>query len=159
MALRKIPKNKPDVKFLDNETFEVICTYNQCYKKFDPSSDWAIWTPEWKDFSPTKFEYFFHECKECGRRQQNKEDKTKSLESYQSKMFVKSELTEDEWKKVESMRRDIINKKLKKHSLQSDYLSHKVQQEGDRKPSKSMKDLDIDQVFSELKEKIRLGNI
>ena len=92
-------------------------------------------------------------------RQQNKEDKTKSLESYQSKMFVKSELTEDEWKKVESMRRDIINKKLKKHSLQSDYLSHKVQQEGDRKPSKSMKDLDIDQVFSELKEKIRLGNI
>lgn len=128
MALKKLPKNKADVKFLDNETLEVVCTYNQCYKKFEPSSDWLIWTPEWREFSPVKFENFFHECTECGRRQQNKEDKTKSISSYRNVMLTRSELTDSDWKKVEAIRRDIFNKKSKKHSLTADYLSHKIQE-------------------------------
>lgn len=84
MALKKLPKNKGDLKFLNKETFEVECSYNECYTKFIEGNGTAVWTPKWNGYKPIKFTTYFHECPECGRRIQGTADKTKNWQSYES---------------------------------------------------------------------------
>jgi len=89
--LKKLPKNKADVKYINPNTGKVECTYNQCYMKFQETSFITTWHPKWAkrasemtgegDGSIT-FEYFCHECTECGRRQRNTEDARLSVRSY-----------------------------------------------------------------------------
>lgn len=89
--LKKLPKNKADLKYINPKTGEIECTYNQCYTKFEETSFITTWHPTWAkqasehfgegDGSIT-FEYFCHQCKDCGRRQRNSEDARKSVRSY-----------------------------------------------------------------------------
>jgi hypothetical protein len=102
--LKKLPKNKADLKYINPNTGEVECTYNQCYMKFEETSFVTTWHPKWAQRTKeafgvgdgtVTFEYFCHECKECGRRQRNTEDASKSVSSYRSAAFGAGFNTDD----------------------------------------------------------------
>lgn len=98
--LKKLPKNKDDVKFINPETMEVECTYNQCFEKFVEAEEYLIKTPGWNDYNPIKHKNFFHKCIECGRSYANSEDKGKSIRNYESSITNGLELTTQETKQL-----------------------------------------------------------
>lgn len=83
MVLKKLPPDK-DVKFVDFTTGKTVCSHNECYEKFIESSEPKIYTPMSRDYFKTivKFRYYFHQCTECGRKQQSSSDEKKSKQSY-----------------------------------------------------------------------------
>lgn len=97
--LKKLPKNKADVKFINPDTMEVECTYNQCFEKFVEADEYVIKTPNWNDYKPIKHKNYFHKCTECNRRYASNEDKGKSIKSYESGFFEET-LTEKDTKEV-----------------------------------------------------------
>ena len=99
MVLKKLPKNKEDVKFINPDTMQVECTYNQCFTKFTESEEFVFKTPGWNEYRPIKHKNFFHKCSECSRKYQNSNDKGKSIQNYESSLFEPT-LTSDETKKV-----------------------------------------------------------
>ncbi len=86
MALKKLPKNKADVKFLDPVTFEVKCSYNECYKKFVPDTNVLTWNTRYND-KPTVFSSFFHRCPDCGMKMRSRADADASYNSYHASIF------------------------------------------------------------------------
>ena len=112
MALKKLPKNKSDIRFLNVETMEVECTYNQCFSKFIEANAPTIKTPEWNDYKPIKHINYFHQCNECNRTQKNNDDKRKSISDYESRIASgKSlELTEDEIRTTSRGLQDVLSK-------------------------------------------------
>lgn len=112
MALKKLPKNKADIRFLNVETMEVECTYNQCFAKFIEANAPTIKTPEWNDYKPIKHINYFHQCNECNRTQKNNDDKRKSISDYESRIASgKSlELTEDEIRTTSRGLQDVLSK-------------------------------------------------
>ena len=97
--LKKLPKNKADVKFINPETMEVECTYNQCFEKFVEAEEYVIKTPNWNDYKPIKHKNYFHKCTECGRSYASSEDKSKSVRDYESGFF-EERLTAEDTKEV-----------------------------------------------------------
>ena len=107
MALKKLPKNKAEVKFINPETMEVECTYSECFQKFVESDKYLIKTPGWNNYKPIKHKSYFHKCTECGRSYANPDDKKKSISSYESSIVTRPfELTNEDMK--------VILKQLKK---------------------------------------------
>jgi len=83
--VKKLSKKKADISFLDPETFEVICTFNQCVDKFTiEGSEILEKQPKWAGGDVILHEMYYHECNECGRRVFAKGDRTKAFRSYQS---------------------------------------------------------------------------
>ena len=80
--LPRKPKNK-DIKFIDPQTMEVVCTYNECRKKFQPASETRTRTPKWgtKRFKVT-YESYFWACEECGRTHASRDDMSRTAKSY-----------------------------------------------------------------------------
>ena len=100
MSLKKLPKNKADVKFINPETMEVECTYNQCFTKFIESKEFVIKTPSWNDYKPIKHTSYFHKCTECGRSYASSEDKGKSIRDYEINGSRDPQLTANETKQL-----------------------------------------------------------
>ena len=88
MALKKLPKNKPDIKFINHETMKVECTYNGCFQKFEEEWRYSIKTPVWFDYHPQKHKTYFHRCSECGRTYASNKDHSKSIEHYDSEKSI-----------------------------------------------------------------------
>ena len=83
MVLKKLPPEQ-DVKFFDPNNGELLCSLNQCYKKFVETSEPKIYTPISKEYysNIVKFRSYFHKCTECGRKQISRSDETKSKKSF-----------------------------------------------------------------------------
>jgi len=62
-----------DIDFLDKDTLQKVCSYNQCYKKFEVNTEEQTYFSESKN-SEVVSESQFHECTECGRRYSTKND-------------------------------------------------------------------------------------
>ena len=97
--LKKLPKNIADVKFINPDTMEVECTYNQCFKKFVEAQEYVIKTPNWNGYKPIKHKKYFHMCTKCGRCYASSEDKGKTIRDYESGFFEDT-LTSEDVKKV-----------------------------------------------------------
>lgn len=83
--IKKLSKKKNDVKFIRIvDGVEVVCSFNQCIDKFQPSSHEITRTPNWNENQPITSETFFWECSECGKKVNAKGDRTKSWLSYRS---------------------------------------------------------------------------
>lgn len=67
-----LSKKKNDISFIDPVTMEVVCTFNQCVKKFTKEGTDVIITDKGKEFISC-----YHQCEECGRKVIGKGDKTK----------------------------------------------------------------------------------
>jgi hypothetical protein len=85
----KFYRKKNDVKFIDIQTGEVKCTWNQCFKKFtiktsvDAEKSYVI------DERIKKVEWtrYRTECEECGRQVQCSADVYKSIDSWYHEAF------------------------------------------------------------------------
>lgn len=111
--LKKLPKNKSDIKFINAETMQVECTYNQCFKKFVESDRYVIETTEDYDYNPIKYKSYFHKCTECERLYANRDDKTKTYEDFLNQRFSTPKLTLEETEQVLKQLKRIYEKTKK----------------------------------------------
>jgi len=82
--LSKLSKRKSDISFLDPVTMEVVCTLNQCYKKFTIEKTEVKIYPSGKEWVLA-----FHECTECGRRVQGIKDRGVAFHEHQARNLKK----------------------------------------------------------------------
>ena len=82
--------------FLDPVTMEVVCTLNQCYKKFTIEGTEVITYPSGKEFIQG-----FHECTECGRRVKGKGDANRGYNEHNSRKDIKEQSEHDQMMKEE----------------------------------------------------------
>lgn len=108
MTLKKLPKNKSDIIFINPRTMEKECTYNTCFEKFVETSEYVIKTPQQNGYKPIKHLKYYHKCEECGRVQSSSEDKSKTVRDYQICSFHEPELTESEKKMVVKQLKNIF---------------------------------------------------
>jgi hypothetical protein len=94
--MSKLTKKKVDVSFIDPETMEVVCTFNQCYKKFTIEGTDVVTFPSGKEFVQG-----FHECNECGRRVKGKGDGRRAYKEHQLRKDVKLENEHDQMMREE----------------------------------------------------------
>jgi hypothetical protein len=76
-----LSKKKNDISWIDAETGKVICTFNQCRKKFVEASEEITKTIKWHP-EPVVQTIYYHKCSECGRQVRSKNDSSKSYGSY-----------------------------------------------------------------------------
>jgi S-adenosylmethionine synthetase len=119
MSLKKKPKHK-DIKYINSTTMEVECTYNQCFKKFVQKTKYKVNVPSWNNFKPIKFLYAFHECPDCKRTVQNKEDNYQSIENYQSSIYGEASINTPELTPEEI---SYVNKFIKDKKEYGKYLN------------------------------------
>lgn len=83
MALNRMT-DESNLKWLDPETEEVVCTWNDCRKNFEQHSDTHDWVFEKTrpNGKPVDLTFYYHECRVCKRRIQSKTDVSKSKENY-----------------------------------------------------------------------------
>lgn len=87
MKNSKIPN---DVKFIDPQTGQVVCTWNTCKDKFKPGhiEKRTIFT---KSLGPdgvnVEFDFHAHKCDECGRLFQTTKDASAGKKSYKLKLY------------------------------------------------------------------------
>lgn len=74
----KLSKLKVDVDFLDPVTFEKVCSFNQCIKKFEPHSEVVEHRNKWGVYLK---ENYSHKCRQCGRRMKSKQDRKQTFNS------------------------------------------------------------------------------
>jgi len=67
--VKKMSKKKVDVSFIDPQTMEVRCTFNQCVNKFT-IEDYEVFVTD----KGNEFVSAFHVCNECGQRVKAKGD-------------------------------------------------------------------------------------
>ena len=83
-----LSKKTNDISYINPQTGEVECTFNECRLKFKPGYCTNSASPKWSENSGKRrtFEFveYFHECNECGRRQRGNTDRTLSIRSYEA---------------------------------------------------------------------------
>ena len=93
--LKPLGKKRRDISYINLNTLEVECTYNQCYKKFKAGQEETTWYP--RKYSPEGalgviFTTYFHKCSECGRKEQNMADKNCSIWTYHNAVSGQSDI-------------------------------------------------------------------
>ena len=83
MALNKMTEQS-NLKWLDPETEEVVCTWNDCRENFEQHSGIHHWVFEKTkpDGVPVELTFYYHVCSLCKRTIQSKTDITKSKAEY-----------------------------------------------------------------------------
>jgi len=94
--MSKLSKKKVDVSFIDPETMKVVCTFNQCYKKFTIEGTEVITFDSGKEFVQG-----FHECTECGRRVKGKGDGSRGYQEQKARKGAKEENEHDQMMREE----------------------------------------------------------
>jgi hypothetical protein len=82
--MSKLSKKKVDVSYIDPVTMEVVCTFNQCYKKFTIEGTEVITFDSGKEYVQG-----FHECSECGRRVKGRGDSSRGYKEQQGRKDAK----------------------------------------------------------------------
>lgn len=80
LMLKKLPQHK-NVQFIDPETGQVKCTFNECYSKFEEIEYEKIKTPSKMAYYPHRFKIHCHKCSECGMKYSSPSDTKKSKKS------------------------------------------------------------------------------
>lgn len=133
MALKKLPKNKADIRFINPETMEVECTYNQCFQKFIEDEEYVIKTPSWNEYKPIKHKNFFHKCPDCGRSYSSSEDKGKSIKDYESNLSSSNFTAEDTKKILVQLKKiyDLSEDRNKKKQIAEVFKTYKGKNKND----------------------------
>lgn len=103
--MHKMSKKDVDIRFIDPETMEVRCTFNQCVDKFT-LEDFEVYTTD----NGKTFVSAFRACEECGRRMKAKGDNIKGYEKWLQLMSEKDFDTLDP-QTQEKLQRAQIDKK------------------------------------------------
>jgi hypothetical protein len=89
--MSKLSKKKVDVSFIDPMTMQVVCTFNQCYKKFTIEGTEVVTFDSGEEYVQG-----FHECTECGRRVKGKGDGSRGYKEQQARKGAKQSNDHDE---------------------------------------------------------------
>jgi len=88
-----LSKKKVDIIFIDPKTMEKCCSFNECVHKFEPKTEegdyfyFNIGARAYKDAKATNTVIkHFHECTECKRRVNGKNDRTKTYSTKKRKI-------------------------------------------------------------------------
>ena len=85
MVLNPLKEDK-DVRWIDPDTGEAVCTYNTCRQKFDQvtlTHTYTFNTHKDDIDGPTKdLEFYFHVCQSCNRKLISQTDTIKTKENY-----------------------------------------------------------------------------
>ena len=83
MVLNRMTEES-NLKWVDPETQEVVCTWNDCRENFEQHSDTHEWAFEKTspDGVSVELTFYYHVCSECKRKIQSKTDVVKSKADY-----------------------------------------------------------------------------
>ena len=115
MALNKMSEES-NLKWLDPETEEVVCTWNDCRENFEQHSGTHDWVFEKTkpDGVPVALTFYYHVCSLCKRKIQSKTDITKSKAEYRDFKAKSGEWlpsTDKERIAISKIQTDMIRKK------------------------------------------------
>jgi hypothetical protein len=107
MVLKKVSKDS-NMRWIDPETDEVTCTWNDCYEKFDQKSDTMEYTFDYHN-DTAEITFYYHACRECNRRLQSKTDLSRSKDNYREHKSVPTSWTEHH--KIAKLQSDKVRSK------------------------------------------------